>query len=394
MRAFIVLFSLIVLATSQGYNGGRGGGAPKGRSGGSYNGGAAPHVAVGGRSAPKGGYNGGARGGSVAKARSVGGGYNGGARGASAAKARSVRGGYNGGARGGSVGKARSVRGGGYNGGARGASVAKGVSFARKAISKAIKGRSRKGGYGAAPAKAKSATKKVIAAPAYGGAAPKAKSASKPAPKPAVQYGQPAATTTAATTAAITAATTAATTTTAAATTAATTTASGPIITTPPAHVDVPVQLKPVVAPKYAAPCTTRSLEQYQEELLCLSRYVEKLAYAVAAHQEVKATYLSDALNAQQQAVVNDVNAEHAGHASERFETSGERRRDAVGAASRSSNVGTNPDGSLTGGSIGLIVGCILGAAVIAVVIIAFSVVRKRKIEMMQKETPLLMDHQ
>jgi hypothetical protein len=153
------------------------------------------------------------------------------------------------------------------------------------------------------------------------------------------------------------------------------------------------VQLKPVGAPKYAVPCTTRSLEQYEEELLCLSRYVEKLAFAVAAHQEPKPTYLSDALSAQQQAVVNDINEKNAGKANEQFESSGERRQHGAG-SSRSSNVGTNPDGSLTGGSIGLIVGCILGAAVIAVVIIAFSVVRKRKIEMMQKDTPLLMDHQ
>jgi hypothetical protein len=123
---------------------------------------------------------------------------------------------------------------------------------------------------------------------------------------------------------------------------------------------------------------------------------VEKLAYAVAA-SESNGEIIVQPLTQKQQAIIKDPST--TGHAVSI--SNGKDQVHAVvqtpqgnfivvPAADRS--VGLNPDGSLNGASIGLIVGCILGAALIAVVIIAFSVVRKRRTAVLDQNTPLLQD--
>jgi len=118
--------------------------------------------------------------------------------------------------------------------------------------------------------------------------------------------------------------------------------------------------------------CPGRSVKDLKEEIVCLSKLVSVLTTAVA-EASVTGNILTTSLTTEQKNVVNGVPAN---------------------GAPGNGSVKSRAVGDVNDGATWAIVGSVLGAAAIAAVIVALSVVRKKKqkaaLETADATTPLL----
>jgi hypothetical protein len=123
--------------------------------------------------------------------------------------------------------------------------------------------------------------------------------------------------------------------------------------------------------------CPGRSVKDLKEEIVCLSKLVSVLTTAVA-EASVTGNVLTTTLTVEQKNVINGVPASGASPA----------------AGGAHPGVKSRAVGDVNDGRTWAIVGSILGAAAIAAVIVALSVVRKKKakaaLETADATTPLL----